>query len=405
MRLVLHIGTEKTGTTAFQNWCHHNTQEMRKQSVWYAQSLNLPENRAIAVMMRDSDDREDGFGFFGLDTPEQHEAFVADRTKALLADVAAAKAAGMQTFLISSEHCHSRLRKPEYVERLAALLKPLFDEITVVAFIRPQVDMAQSLTSTAARVGLHVSRKMFKSVQPRNKYYNFFEMLERWADAFGAENVLPVPYKRHPQPTLWFTEYLSLNTDDFREELRPNGALDYRTVAMMNMLVGDDKSRPKPPRIMFDIRADGLACEEKLTFSRVDAEEIQEKFSKHNTRLYRAWPTIAKDDLEPNFDSYPVVGTIDKLDDADFGEVMGQIIGRANAELAFARGRVALLESKEEERAGNLKKAMRLMGKAIEQLRYAGQYDLLKDWSDSQLPHYIDRRDQLVKKFKNSKAK
>ena len=47
MKLVLHIGTEKTGTTACQVWMHENTQILRELCIWFAHSLVVSNNWAF----------------------------------------------------------------------------------------------------------------------------------------------------------------------------------------------------------------------------------------------------------------------------------------------------------------------------------------------------------------------
>ncbi len=398
MKLVLHIGTEKTGTTAFQVWMHENTEILRKQGVWYAQSLGLPNNRAISVMSRAADEVEDGFHFFGLKTPEDHAAFVRRRTEAFHKDVEAAGAAGAHTYVISNEHCQSRLRTPEMVARLGALVKPLFDEIEVVVFLRPQVDTAQSLASTGSRVGLYTSKEFLKRVRPRAAGYNYLDLLERWANEFGRESVTPVPFKRQPSPVAFFREHLELDPQvDYIPDRRVNQTLDYRVVALMNIIVGEDTEGPARdlPAIYRKFFVDEIPAKEPLTLSRREAQLVQARFRNLNRRLAQAWPQVEPGDLVPDWQRYPEVGTFDKLDKADLTEPLRYVVGRFNGELAMSRAKVKLLESREAEAEGDWDAAIAAMNAALRQLSFAREFPLLEQWAAEQYHHYESRRAEL----------
>ncbi len=398
MRLVLHIGTEKTGTTALQVWMHENTQALRQQGVWYAQSLGLPNNRAISVMSRASDQVEDGFHFFGLSSPEAHEAFVRQRTAAFREDVETARAAGAHTFVISNEHCQSRLRTPEMVARLGALVKPLFDEIEVVVFLRPQVDKAQSLASTGSRVGLHISKDFLKKVRPRQASYNYLDLLERWANEFGREAVTPVAFKRRPSPVAFFKEHLNLDPEaEYIPDRRVNQTLDYRVVALMNIIVGEENTgRARDlPGVYRKFFIDEIPAEQPLTLSRHEAQQIQARFDEHNRELAEAWPQIGPSDLTPDWARYPEVGTFDKLGDAELTEPLRYIFGRFNGELAMSRARVKLWESREAEAGGDWDAAVDAMSQALSQLSVARQVPVMENWAGEQYSHYENRRADL----------
>lgn len=41
-RLILHVGLPKTGTTAFQLWCHRNRDRLLREGVWYPELIRHP---------------------------------------------------------------------------------------------------------------------------------------------------------------------------------------------------------------------------------------------------------------------------------------------------------------------------------------------------------------------------
>ncbi|MSU90527.1 hypothetical protein GE300_13025 [Rhodobacteraceae bacterium 2CG4] len=397
MKLILHIGTEKTGTTAFQIWMHENTQALRRQGVWYAQAFDVPNNRKLSVIARRPDEREDGFGFYGIQTEADHEAF-RDRTLAAFArDVEAARAAGAHTYFVSSEHLHSRLRFQEMVDRTAGIVKPQFDAVEIVCFLRPQIDTALSLASTGARVGMHIDERFFERVKPGNPYYNYPALLERWANAFGEQAVTPVPFVREKRPVEYFKRRLGLDPQaDYAPDRRINSTVDYRVVALMNALVRENATnKPRELHPMFrTFFIEELPCEEPLAVGQETAREIQARFDAQNRRLARLWPQISEQDLQPDWSRYGE-GNFHKLETADYTPIVRHVIGRFNADLAMQRGRVSVMESRQAEAEGKLDLAIRHQKKAIAQVEQARAVDSMAKWADTQHGHYVDRLERL----------
>ena len=100
------------------------------------------------------------------------------------------------TFLISSEHFHSRLAKRGEIRMLVQCLTPHFDELEVVCYLRRQDRMAISLYSTVLKAGHNVSSMLpLDDSLPRTRYYFDYErLLNRWADASGDVVIQPRIY-------------------------------------------------------------------------------------------------------------------------------------------------------------------------------------------------------------------
>src|SRR5207244_2715391 len=58
-----------------------------------------------------------------------------------------------QRIIVSNEHCHSRLRAPEAVERLISLFGSGVTSVAVILYLRRQDRMAVSLHSTRTKLG------------------------------------------------------------------------------------------------------------------------------------------------------------------------------------------------------------------------------------------------------------
>ena len=49
MQCILHIGTEKTGTTLIQNWLYANQEALSEQGVFLSEQLGKTNNRLISA--------------------------------------------------------------------------------------------------------------------------------------------------------------------------------------------------------------------------------------------------------------------------------------------------------------------------------------------------------------------
>lgn len=187
MKCILHIGTEKTGTTLLQDWLYLNQEQLGKQGVYLSDSLGRTNNRlfpayfqghlddwAMANRIKTVGDKEEFFNGF-LDQ---------------LSDQIKAASQNHDVFVISSEHLHSRVRKRGEIEAIRDFLDENFDESSVVCYFRSQADMAVSLYSTALRVSATgtVDEYLDGNVIPENYYYNFKSIADNWSSVFGKNN-------------------------------------------------------------------------------------------------------------------------------------------------------------------------------------------------------------------------
>ena len=91
------------------------------------------------------------------------------------------------------------------VIRVRKLLQQFFDEIEIVCFVRPQIEVALSLASTAARVGKLVDLNFF-NISNERFYYNYYEMLSMWIKVFGKKNINVVSFKRNINVVKFFSQ-------------------------------------------------------------------------------------------------------------------------------------------------------------------------------------------------------
>ncbi|MEB3334024.1 MAG: hypothetical protein VKP70_03470 [Cyanobacteriota bacterium] len=175
--LVLHIGTEKTGTTSLQKLFAINRELLGEAGI-YIPDFFGKFNHRLAEYAFEDDGRNDAFTkslgvFKNLQAKQKLKAEIRDLWRARVSEVSA------QTWIVSSEHFQSRLLSVEEVGNLWHFLSAIYDTITVVVYLRDPVQAAFSSLSTAIKCG----RKKVAMGSPGDDFdnnCNHQKFLERW---------------------------------------------------------------------------------------------------------------------------------------------------------------------------------------------------------------------------------
>ena len=189
MRLVLHIGGEKTGTTALQDFLFRNSWALlENEGILYPATGPLCFNSAHFPVLT-------AFLPAGsLEFVPADKNLTPDRLRQEL--LAISEAVKPRILILSAEHFTSRMKQPA-VSAFSAMLRDMkcFDGISAVFFVRAQDELAISSFSTALKFG---RREWFATqhISPKNPYFNHFAAAEMWASELGEGAVLVRPYAR-----------------------------------------------------------------------------------------------------------------------------------------------------------------------------------------------------------------
>lgn len=189
MRLVLHIGGEKTGTTALQDFLSRNSQAIHEnEGILYPVAGPLCFNSAHFPVLT-------AFlpaGSLEFVPPDKN--LTPDRLQQEL--LAISETFKPRTLILSAEHFTSRMKQPA-VSAFLAMLRSMkcFDDISAVFFVRAQDELAISSFSTALKFG---RRDWFATqhIGAKNPYFNHFAAAEMWASELGDKAILVRPYAR-----------------------------------------------------------------------------------------------------------------------------------------------------------------------------------------------------------------
>ncbi len=197
MRCILHIGTEKTGSTSIQRYLLHNRDVLHASGVYICTSAGKGNNRALPAAFMSDDKQDDFIRQHKLENVDARKFWKEGILESISAEVLQASQSA-KVFVISSEHFHSRLLKADEVMDLHSFLTPLFDEINVFCYLRRQDRMAVSLYSQVLKAGFTPDTFFPLDVSSQDLdfqlYFDFRALLERWSLAFGEENIFPRIY-------------------------------------------------------------------------------------------------------------------------------------------------------------------------------------------------------------------
>ena len=134
MKCILHIGTEKTGSSAIQQWLYNNKRNLSENKVFLSENLSKPNNRIFSLLFREDFDICDFCKRNNISSKVELEAL---KVKALknLKDEIIQNSKTHEIFVISSEHLHSRIRKIQEIRNIKEFLSQYFDEIKIICYL------------------------------------------------------------------------------------------------------------------------------------------------------------------------------------------------------------------------------------------------------------------------------
>jgi len=323
------------------------------QPIWPKEFRRCGASRILAVYGQGFAPEDDGQQRLGLTTQVAYDTLCGGLELALAAEIAKR---GNGVWVLSNEHLHSRLKTQAQVQRLAGLLKPHFSEITVHVHLRPQVDIARSISSTMARLGHKVSKNIFDLVVPGSAYYDFAMLVARWESVFGAAQVRVIPYKRVPSIRQYFFDLWQLDATDFGPELSENRSVDWRIMALVNAL------HPHRGRLL-DARRLQKVIEEMpagpaLQIGLARAQEITARMQASNEALVRARPELTMDDFTPDWAAYDHPENLSSITaECVFSAQIAEMISEMQAELLLEKARSQILQAEKFFVAGQKRQA------------------------------------------------
>ncbi|MGI8570256.1 MAG: sulfotransferase domain-containing protein [Methylocella sp.] len=185
IKIIFHIGLEKTGTTSFQRFCTRNARRLIQHKVLYPKrsSAFYALNHAPLTASYLPSERPDDFYLRSTITNSE-------MVKSLKREIEASSVAKV---IISSEHLSSRFRAPQ-IEKLAEDFNEY--ECQIVIALRDHLSRLFSSYSTRVMSGSDQTLNEYAEMvlKPDNLYMRYADTIRMWEEAFGRDNVIVFDY-------------------------------------------------------------------------------------------------------------------------------------------------------------------------------------------------------------------
>jgi hypothetical protein len=191
LKVILHIGTEKTGTTSIQKFLGINRDKITEDCILLSSGLINNYNNIELVLASDeqpgadiSNHRTTGFEAFR----QQVKLDILEKSQT------------NHTMFFSSEHLSSRLVSNETVQAL----KDLFPENTdfqIIIYLKPQDQLYLGSFAEAMKAGIPYDKivkmnDVMKRERYGSEYYDYKKLLSRWCDVFGLQSIKVRPFSK-----------------------------------------------------------------------------------------------------------------------------------------------------------------------------------------------------------------
>lgn len=185
IKIIFHIGLEKTGTTSFQRFCTRNARRLLQYNVLYpkcASAFYALNHAPLTASYLPSERPED----FHLRSTVTNSEML----KSLKIEIEASR---VEKVIISSEHLSSRFRAPE-IEKLAEDFNEY--ECHIVIALRDHLSRLFSSYSTRVMSGSDQTLDEFAEMvlEPDNLYMRYADTIQMWEASFGHDNVIVFDY-------------------------------------------------------------------------------------------------------------------------------------------------------------------------------------------------------------------
>lgn len=183
--VILHIGTEKTGTTTLQATLEANRARLLENGFLYPKSVSTRGNHIAltAYSLDESKIYNESRIVTGCIEYPSVAHYRRDVSDSLGQEISLSPA---DKIVFSNEHLSSGLRTDEEIQNLKGLVSAYSDNIKVIIYLRHPVEYVASWYSTAVTAG---RTEAFPSPVTQNilERIDYGAMLDRWSAVFGRE--------------------------------------------------------------------------------------------------------------------------------------------------------------------------------------------------------------------------
>ena len=188
-KLIVHIGSPKTGTSALQRWLYANRNQILASGIYLPVSVGTPNNRCLSAAFDPSRRVDDAIvdHFITRHSIVQSD-YKAFREKVLCEFEAEMARSSPDLVVVTSEHFHQLVNTQDSIDDLANYLTGLFDSVLILCSFREQYSMCRSRFFTALKMGNTLRfEQILDECGPDLPLYNHLKCARMWSTAFGSD--------------------------------------------------------------------------------------------------------------------------------------------------------------------------------------------------------------------------
>lgn len=191
-RLILHIGTPKTGSTSIQESLGNSRDALLQHNIHYPS--NRPFNHIFSFIPIFLDDPDTSFVFtIQLKSDEDKDTKIQGYRETWIKEIESCE---KDNFIISAEDFTFSYFTEDSVKRLKSFVEQYFEEVTIIAYVRHYDQLISSQIQQEVMIG-YIPASIGELVQeflncPPTISYQ--ESLRKWINVFGSENLIVRPF-------------------------------------------------------------------------------------------------------------------------------------------------------------------------------------------------------------------
>lgn len=186
MKLILHIGIPKTGTTSIQKALYEERDSLSAQGVYLLKGLGVPNNKGFSSAF---ESYPNSYSWQGNHSQQSWKRMTKESIDAFRREVQDASQ-DHHTVLVTSEQMSRRYRETN-IKQLGEVLLPLFSEFSVVCTVRDQIYAIPSLYWLSVRTGVEKRNlaDYCRQVGVFQPHLHYDELADVWGSVFGRNNL------------------------------------------------------------------------------------------------------------------------------------------------------------------------------------------------------------------------
>jgi hypothetical protein len=183
LRIILHIGTHKTGTSSIQNFCANHIDFLRKYGVYYAfdpYKSGRNANFLGTYLSRKNYKEIEEFFSFAIKTAQDLEL------ERLL--ISAETLYAITSFYSDSNNDLENCKFDKcYINALSRILSG--HDVIVVCYLRHQIDFCDSLYNQMVKHRDGYKGRIEEFINDYNGTFDYYHHLEAWSESFGDKAI------------------------------------------------------------------------------------------------------------------------------------------------------------------------------------------------------------------------